>query len=86
MGPHQLRRELGTINEMFLGGEQQDCHELLTLLLDTLSEDLNRVKGPGDYRQVGTTITLFSLLPDMLPLSVLWARTLTYLTLLRISM
>ena len=71
---------------MFLGGEQQDCHELLTLLLDTLSEDLNRVKGQPDFREVGTAITLFSLLPDMPPLSVLWARTLTYLTLLRISM
>ena len=59
MGPHQLRREIGTLNEIFLGVGQHDCHEVLSLLLDTLSEDLNRVKGRGDYRKVGTTITLF---------------------------
>ena len=69
MGPHQLRRELGTINEMFLGGDQHDCHELLTLLLDTLSEDLNRVKGRPGFREVGTTITLLSSLSAVPPLS-----------------
>lgn len=60
VGPHQLRREIGTINEMFLGGDQHDCHELLTFLLDTLSEDLNRVRGKKAFQKVNTTIILFS--------------------------
>lgn len=57
MGPHQLRREIGSINDMFLGGGQHDCHELLTLLLDTLSEDLNRVKGKKVFREVSSPFT-----------------------------
>jgi ubiquitin C-terminal hydrolase len=42
--PKTLREVLGGVNEQFAGYEQQDSAELLSYIIDTLHEDLNRVK------------------------------------------
>ena len=49
VSPYQLHYQ---VQQRFLGGGQQDCHELLTMLMDTLSEDLNRVTGRKVFREV----------------------------------
>ena len=58
MSPHQLFRKVQ--QRFLLGAGQQDCHELLTRLMDTLSEDLNRVTGRKVFREVSlqTSVTL----------------------------
>ena len=47
--PYEL---LDQVKERFLGDGQQNCHELLTMLLDTLSEDLNQIRGRKVLREV----------------------------------
>ena len=49
MTPHELHDQ---VKQRFLGDGQQDCHELLTMLLDTLVEDLNQVRGRKVFREV----------------------------------
>jgi ubiquitin carboxyl-terminal hydrolase 8 len=39
-----LKRVIGKENPIFDGYEQQDSNEFLSFMLDTLHEDLNRVK------------------------------------------
>ena len=41
MGPYPLFAEV----QKWVGSGQQDCHEVLIMLVDWLSEDLNRVQG-----------------------------------------
>jgi len=41
--PKTFKDSLGKFNEEFAGNEQHDAQELLTFLLDGLSEDLNRI-------------------------------------------
>jgi ubiquitin C-terminal hydrolase len=42
--PDTLKRVIGKENPIFDGYEQHDSNEFLSYLLDTLHEDLNRVK------------------------------------------
>lgn len=42
--PFDLKRCVGKLNPMFAGYGQQDSSEYLSYILDTLHEDLNRVK------------------------------------------
>jgi len=42
--PFQLKRQVGKQNPMFQGMNQHDSQEFLNFLLDSLHEDLNRVK------------------------------------------
>lgn len=42
--PSELKRAIGSENELFKGFAQHDSYELLQFLLDQLHEDLNRVK------------------------------------------
>eukprot|EP01061_Rhynchopus_euleeides_P013813 TRINITY_DN23998_c0_g2_i2.p1 TRINITY_DN23998_c0_g2~~TRINITY_DN23998_c0_g2_i2.p1 ORF type:complete len:707 (+),score=203.63 TRINITY_DN23998_c0_g2_i2:208-2328(+) len=41
--PKQFKHELGAVNDTFSGYGQEDCHELISFLLDRLHEDLNYV-------------------------------------------
>ncbi|KAH0789204.1 Clan CA, family C19, ubiquitin hydrolase-like cysteine peptidase [Histomonas meleagridis] len=42
ISPIELKRTIGEFTERFSGWGQQDSHELITFMLDGLSEDLNR--------------------------------------------
>ncbi|KAH0788602.1 Clan CA, family C19, ubiquitin hydrolase-like cysteine peptidase [Histomonas meleagridis] len=42
VSPAELKRTIGEFTERFSGWGQQDSHELITFMLDGLSEDLNR--------------------------------------------
>lgn len=42
--PDEMKQIIGGINDQFSGYEQQDSAELLNYIIDTLHEDLNRVK------------------------------------------
>lgn len=53
MGPYPLFAEV----QKWVGRGQQDCHEVLMMLVDWLSEDLNRVQG----RKVPIQVSLHSL-------------------------
>mmetsp|Transcript_3026 Transcript_3026/g.5499 ORF Transcript_3026/g.5499 Transcript_3026/m.5499 type:complete len:549 (-) Transcript_3026:1117-2763(-) len=44
LAPSAFKRTLGKFNPQFQGENQHDAHELLSLLLDGVHEDLNRVK------------------------------------------
>jgi hypothetical protein len=44
ISPWQFKRTLGQWKRRFIGREQQDAHEVLVLLLEALSDDLNRAK------------------------------------------
>ena len=41
--PRAFKNAIGKFNEMFAGNDQHDAQELLSFLLDGLSEDLNRI-------------------------------------------
>ena len=41
--PNNFKKHLGCVNEQFSGYGQEDCHELISVLLDNLHEDLNYV-------------------------------------------
>eukprot|EP00753_Platysulcus_tardus_P004106 PLAT12521.3.p1 GENE.PLAT12521.3~~PLAT12521.3.p1 ORF type:complete len:1474 (-),score=833.39 PLAT12521.3:84-4505(-) len=43
IAPHQFKRAIGKDNSQFNGFEQQDAQELLSVLLSSLNEDLNRI-------------------------------------------
>lgn len=43
IAPEELKRVIGKHFPAFQGYTQQDAHELLTLLLDSMQEELNRV-------------------------------------------
>lgn len=43
--PNMMKRAAGNMNPMFEGYQQHDSQEFLNFLLDTLHEDLNRVKN-----------------------------------------
>lgn len=42
--PFNVKKSIGTVVAQFRGYNQQDSHEFLHYLIDTLNEDLNRVK------------------------------------------
>lgn len=42
--PFNIKKSIGTVVAQFRGYNQQDSHEFLHYLIDTLNEDLNRVK------------------------------------------
>ncbi|VDM00762.1 unnamed protein product [Schistocephalus solidus] len=45
ISPSELKKGFGRLYPMFATSEQQDSHEFLMLLLDSLHEDLNRAKS-----------------------------------------
>lgn len=44
VAPHKFKYTVGKSKEMFCGYEQHDSQEFLLFVLDTLHEDLNRVR------------------------------------------
>ena len=44
VAPRDFKEEIGRVNAQFQGFQQQDSQELFTFLVDSLHEDLNRVK------------------------------------------
>jgi len=42
--PFNVKKSIGTVVAQFRGYNQQDSHEFLHYLIDTLNEDLNRIK------------------------------------------
>lgn len=44
--PTDIRALLGEVREDFQGTQQQDAHDMLTMLLQHLEYDLNRVRKP----------------------------------------
>ena len=42
--PFNVKKSIGTVVAQFRGYNQQDSHEFLHYLIDTMNEDLNRVK------------------------------------------
>lgn len=44
VAPREFKEEIGRVNAQFSGFQQQDSQELFTFLVDSLHEDLNRVK------------------------------------------
>lgn len=42
--PYNVKKSIGTVVAQFRGYNQQDSHEFLHYLIDTLNEDLNRIK------------------------------------------
>jgi ubiquitin C-terminal hydrolase len=42
--PFNIKKSIGTVVAQFRGYNQQDSHEFLHYLIDTLNEDLNRIK------------------------------------------
>ena len=45
VAPREVKEEMGRVNMQFQGYQQQDSQELLNALVDSLHEDLNRVKN-----------------------------------------
>ena len=46
ISPSAFKRDIGHLNSLFDGSDQHDAQELLSFLLDGLSEDLNLVCVP----------------------------------------
>lgn len=52
LSPSAFKRTLSQCSPMFAGRDQHDAHELLTVLLDSLHEDLNRCKAKGKMKEI----------------------------------
>eukprot|EP00050_Salpingoeca_kvevrii_P018087 m.70605 g.70605 ORF g.70605 m.70605 type:complete len:1076 (+) comp7888_c0_seq2:101-3328(+) len=65
--PQALRRVVGTIKPDFAGPTQHDAHEMLQLAVDTLHEDLNRVRKKPYIELPDTTDK-----PDAEAASIAW--------------
>lgn len=46
VSPYDLKRAVGQYKTMFMGYEQQDSHEFLTILMDLLQLDLQTIIMP----------------------------------------
>jgi len=44
VAPHNVKSAIGEVAKQFWGYAQQDSNELFTYLIDTIHEDLNRIK------------------------------------------
>lgn len=48
--PHDFKKILGGLHRIYLGFNQQDSGELITLFLDGLHEDINKIKTKSYFQ------------------------------------